>query len=353
MSESAGLEDGYRRLLAWYPLSFREEQEDEMLAVLMAGAEPGQRRPGRAETADLLWSAVRMRLLRALRPGPVDQRWASALAAFGVLTPVFLVIVAALEVALPYHLSLPRNHAGFISGWLARHPEVGGGSLLGATFFDVAIGIQIVVAALALLGRRRLALLGMLMSVIFWLAYWTTGRFGISSVLDALQLLTASGYLVGGAALLVSPDAQRGWRLLSWRHWALLVPAAALVQVTTFLGDQQYAVNLFFLRPLPSIAGYVVLTAILAVATAAMVPILRLSWYFLLLLAVLFYPYALQLAVSRAFRPGDFGTDLLRLVTPGHEAVLFVPPALFAGGILLIAVWPRVSSVSASTGREA
>jgi len=141
VSESAGLEDGYRRLLAWYPLSFREEQEDEMLAVLMAGAEPGQRRPGRAETADLLWSAVRMRVLRALRPGPVNQRWAGALAAFGVLTPAFLVIVAALEVALPYHLSLPRGHAGFMAGWLARHPEVGGPSLLGATFFDAAIGI--------------------------------------------------------------------------------------------------------------------------------------------------------------------------------------------------------------------
>lgn len=351
MSESAGLEGGYRRLLAWYPLSFREEQEDEMLAVLMAGAEPGQRRPGLAETADLLWSAVRMRVVRALRAGPVNQGWATALAAFGVLIPAFLVVVAALEVAWPYHLSLPRADA---VGRLGRHPEVGGPPLLGATFFDVAIGIQIVVAALALLGRRRLALLGMLASVIFWLVYWTTGRFGISGVLDALQLLTASGYLIGGAALLVSPDAKRGWRLLSWRHWAVLVPAAALVQLTTFLLDQHDAVGLFFLRPRPDITGYVVLTAILAVTTAALVLLFRLSWYFLLLLAVLFYPYATQLVVSGAFRSdGGFGTDLLRLVTPGHEAVLFTPPVLFACGVLLIAVWPRVSSVSASTGREA
>jgi hypothetical protein len=353
VTESAGLEDGYRRLLAWYPLSFREEQEDEMLAVLMAGAEPGQRRPGRAETADLLWSAVRMRVLRALRPGPVNQGWATALAAFGVLTPAFLVIVAALEVAWPDHLPVLRGHASLVIGPPRRHPEVGGPSLLGATFFDVAIGIQIVVAALALLGRRRLALLGMLASVLFWLAYWTTGRFGISGVLDALQLLTASGYLIGGAALLVSPDAERGWRLLSWRHWAVLVSAAALVQVSTFLLDQQDAVRLFFLRPPPDITGYVVLTAILAVATAALVLILRLSWYFLLLLAVLFYPYATQLAVAGAFRSGGFGTNLLRLVTPGHEAMLFVPPALLACVVLLIAVWPRLSSVSASSGREA
>lgn len=92
------------------------------------------------------------------------------------------------------------------------------------------------------------------------------GRSGISGVLDPLQLLTASGYLVGGAALLVSPDAERGWRLLSWRH---------------------------------------------------------------------------------------VGTDLLRLVTPGHEAVLFTPPVVFACGVLLNAVWPRMSSVSTSSGREA
>jgi hypothetical protein len=38
MSGPAGLEWRYRRLLAWYPRSFRREQEDEMLAVLMAGA---------------------------------------------------------------------------------------------------------------------------------------------------------------------------------------------------------------------------------------------------------------------------------------------------------------------------
>ena len=45
VSESAGLEDGYRRLLAWYPRSFRQEQEDEMLAVLMARASPASGGP--------------------------------------------------------------------------------------------------------------------------------------------------------------------------------------------------------------------------------------------------------------------------------------------------------------------
>jgi hypothetical protein len=52
------LERGYRRLLAWYPRSFRREHDDEMLAVLMAGARDGQRRPRLMEAADVLRSAL-------------------------------------------------------------------------------------------------------------------------------------------------------------------------------------------------------------------------------------------------------------------------------------------------------
>ena len=37
-SESASLERGYRRRLAWYPRWFRRENEDEILAVLLACA---------------------------------------------------------------------------------------------------------------------------------------------------------------------------------------------------------------------------------------------------------------------------------------------------------------------------
>ena len=45
-SESATLERGYRRLLAWYPKWFRLQNEDEVLAVLMACAQEGQTRHG-------------------------------------------------------------------------------------------------------------------------------------------------------------------------------------------------------------------------------------------------------------------------------------------------------------------
>jgi len=62
MTDQADLERGYRRLLAWYPPEFRHENGPEILAVLMAGARDGQRRPGLAESADLIRSGLWMRL---------------------------------------------------------------------------------------------------------------------------------------------------------------------------------------------------------------------------------------------------------------------------------------------------
>jgi hypothetical protein len=65
MTGQADLERGYRRLLASYPRAFRRENGQEILAVLMACARDGQRRPGLAESADLIRSGLWMRL----RPG--------------------------------------------------------------------------------------------------------------------------------------------------------------------------------------------------------------------------------------------------------------------------------------------
>jgi hypothetical protein len=69
-SESASLEHGYRRLLAWYPRWFRLQNEEEILAVLMACAQDGQTRPSLEAAADLLKGAARMRL----RPRPGQPR---------------------------------------------------------------------------------------------------------------------------------------------------------------------------------------------------------------------------------------------------------------------------------------
>lgn len=62
MNDSADLERRYRQLLACYPRAFRYEHEQEILAVLMAGAEEGQQRPRLGEAANLITHALRMRL---------------------------------------------------------------------------------------------------------------------------------------------------------------------------------------------------------------------------------------------------------------------------------------------------
>jgi hypothetical protein len=83
MSEPARLERGYRRLLACYPRAYRRQNEDEILAVLLACAQDGQQRPGLAESADLIKGAMRMRLWPAARP-PRTVRAAVGLMCAGV-----------------------------------------------------------------------------------------------------------------------------------------------------------------------------------------------------------------------------------------------------------------------------
>jgi len=84
MTTARGLEEGYRRLLRWYPPSYRGRHEEEILGVLMAAAQPGQRRPSARESLDLVWSALKIRMRMTLR-GADSQPWAAALALTGVL----------------------------------------------------------------------------------------------------------------------------------------------------------------------------------------------------------------------------------------------------------------------------
>jgi hypothetical protein len=62
MTDQEYLERAYRRLLAWYPRDFRQEHEQEIFAVLMTSVPDGQRRPGLAQSADLIRSGLWMRL---------------------------------------------------------------------------------------------------------------------------------------------------------------------------------------------------------------------------------------------------------------------------------------------------
>jgi hypothetical protein len=71
MSDKDGLERRYRRLLKFFPGAYRREHEQEILSVLMDGARGGQRRPGLADSADLVLSAIFMRWREMTR----QPRW--------------------------------------------------------------------------------------------------------------------------------------------------------------------------------------------------------------------------------------------------------------------------------------
>lgn len=86
------LEGRYRRLMAAYPWGYRREYEDEMVGVLLASADPGQRSPGLRDRLDLLANAVAVRL-RGVAGGRHDERWRTAAAAVQLVIVLALVAV--------------------------------------------------------------------------------------------------------------------------------------------------------------------------------------------------------------------------------------------------------------------
>ena len=108
MTDQEHLERAYRRLLAWYPWEFRHENEPEILAVLLADAPDGQRRPGLAESADLirsgLWLRLRPSVPRSARTVRAAVRVMHAGAAVSTVNLIlFLALIADIEI---YHAVL-------------------------------------------------------------------------------------------------------------------------------------------------------------------------------------------------------------------------------------------------------
>lgn len=333
MTDSRGLERGYRWLLACYPRAFRREHAEEVLAVLMANAPQGQKRPRLAESADVFWSALKMHL-RGPRPGPENRPWADALALFSLVAPLFLLLMDILNVTLPYRLR-PDSRIPFLARILSRNPEIGGLHLLSVHIFTITVGAEVVIAVLVLLGLRWAALAALVATAVYWGA---AGQL-IPWIPYPLQLVTTGVFIVEAAALTASPGPRRGRQLVNWRLGVVLLVVAASVHVSTF----RYNTMTFpgrLLPPQPSAALiYLAGGAVLAVAAVVLAVVWKLNPYILLLLAAMFWPYAIQLA----FVSTGGTTDLLGNPTPLHLITLYLPPVLFACGVLLTAAVPRRS----------
>jgi hypothetical protein len=307
---AAGLERGYRRLLACYPARFRGEHGEELLAVLLASARDGQRRPGLVESASLLGSGLGMRL----RPDvsrSARQGWANALAAFSLAGPLFLLPTTVL-VTLAGHYVVQRSYFTV---------------LLGLPRFWITFGFQMVLAALVLAGLRRAALvvtaaLGVCSFAVYLDGYLFTFHLWSPQV---ESLLAISVCIVEVAALLGSPGPRRGRDLVHWGHGVvLLLSAAALASYSVLL------------RQAPREPPVTLLLTVIVVAVIArLARAVRLSRYFRLLLGALACPYAVLLA-SRAFRWPWFYLTF-------HEwlALLFAGPVLTAAVAVISTVRPR------------
>lgn len=93
MTNASPLERRYRRLLALYPKAFRREHEQELLSVLMAATPESQKRPRLAESADLVRSAIVMRLRQTTVPVAWEYEHTRLMLPVRIVTGVWLVFL--------------------------------------------------------------------------------------------------------------------------------------------------------------------------------------------------------------------------------------------------------------------
>jgi hypothetical protein len=96
MTDQSPLERRYRRWLALYPRSFRAEHEEEMVAVLMQGADPDQSRPKAGEAADIAAHGLRRRARRF--PGDWERAHAKVMFPVRIAIAVWLCFISAMLV---------------------------------------------------------------------------------------------------------------------------------------------------------------------------------------------------------------------------------------------------------------
>ncbi|MBG0831281.1 hypothetical protein HS041_26380 [Planomonospora sp. ID67723] len=87
------LEALYRRLLSWYPEDHRARHGEEMIGVLLAGAEPGRRLPDPRDAFDLVRGGILVRAQRLLGPESAP-RWRDALNVAAIVAPLYFLVAA-------------------------------------------------------------------------------------------------------------------------------------------------------------------------------------------------------------------------------------------------------------------
>lgn len=304
---TAPLEVQYRRLLAVYPAAHRRAYEEEMVGVLMAGAEPGQRRPALGEAADLLWAGFVARLGRDAR-GLRTPEWRDAAAVVSLIGVVLLAAVACRR--LVFGLQYLRRDADPMRAF-----GVDGGLLIDVAARSVA-WLAVLVAVL-LAARRTAVALGVVAllveaaAIVMWLPdqEFRAVRMSWAPVLAlltvALLLLSRrdrpavatlgrrGSMLVAGGLVLAAVGAV----LLRW--WQLPLQILGLITVTDALLVTAGALLLAGLQRIPAATRRRILVLL---APVLAVPVAQRA-----------VEQAIDIAAARFVTPGIIAVDVLMM----------------------------------------
>jgi plasmid stability protein len=248
---TAPLELQYRRLLAVYPAAHRHSYEEEMVAVLMEGAQPGQRRPGLAEAADLLWSGFRAQLGRGLQ-AERGAGWRDAAVVVGFVGAVVLAAIAG-----------RRLLAGLL---LAPAWGISAFGFEGGLYLDVAVrsAAWLAVAIAVAAGLRRtavaLAVVGLLVEVGAIVMWMPRNEFRVIDMSWALATALLTVALLAFARSGRSARAVLGWRGMALVAGAGVLAVAALGSITNYSEPSFLGLNAPFVL---SVAAAAMLSAAL------------------------------------------------------------------------------------------
>jgi len=311
----------YRQLLALYPRAYRHDHEEEMLAVLLDSARPGQEFPRAVESLDLIWGALRMRLrLGQVYHGNIGS---DALAAFSLLAPLLLAgpVLATLLLHLVHGPSAPdpyfREHFPIISEtYYARIATARG--------LKLAMAGQLAVAIAVVLRMRRLALAVITVILTLWII---DAGYGFRS-LDTFDVFFLTCYGLEATALIASPGPRRGLQLLSWRSGAVLAAAAAALTGTWTL-TMRLAYGGAFTSSGDAEVNALALLALVILAVGVFL-LSHLGRYVVVLFAGMLCPYVLYLGWVVGVVPVPTPTEAL--------TIQYVPPVLALCAIVAIAL---------------
>ncbi|MFF0232624.1 hypothetical protein ACFYPH_19995 [Micromonospora sp. NPDC005252] len=332
---SDDLERRYRRLLAVYPWEHRRAYEDEMVAVLVAGARPGQRRPAAGDVLNLVGAGLRARLRVGAR-GFTEPTWTDAAAVTGLLGALVLLALAGTSL-----LDQLISNPGLPPGFGPSGPDV-------VDWLRVAGWAGVCVAVLV--GWRRVAV-GLAWAGVLGWGVLVAPQAGDNPgyVVETLPQLALA--VVAAAALTVPVPRRRLPALLGVRRLLALllapVAAVALLEVNrvtspTFAHSDEVTYQVFYgIEASSSLVVWLYVAGLGAAALIVLVALVTLDPGVRRRIVVMLLPVAaLALVIDNAL--AGWATSTMYLghtipLVPAQWAMLvLVPPVTLLAGALLV-----------------